>query len=294
VTASIDDSWQTVGWNTITLNCPARWETIITGPTHLLFEENFRPVFELRWQEEKRHSKHSIDATLHKIAEETGLLVQDPLPPHWKKLKDTYALKLLADNDTRELQAAILICKECGTTLLLYFFHDLATNHHWDLTQVLSSIRCHEQSTSGKTLWAIQDFQILLPRSFTLSGHNFGAGLTRLSFIDSGLTMHLCRLAGASQRLQASSMLTLMNLLGDLNISEEDVQHLESEVRHCSYPSIFQQLRSRIKRKPPFHWVILRHHPEYDRLSGLFFFDKKPIPKKMISTILDSYEIFSL
>jgi hypothetical protein len=294
VPPSIDDSRQTVGWNTITLSCPARWETIITGTTHLLFEEDFQPVFELRWQEKKKHSKHSIDATLHKIAEETGLPVQDSLPPHWKKLREKYAVTLLADPDTKELKAAILICKNCGTTLLLYFFYDLATKHHWDLTKVLFSISCHEENNSEKTLWAIQDFQILLPKSFTLSGHNFGAGLTRLSFIDSGLTMHLCRVAGASQHLQTSSMLTLMNRLGDLNIPEEEAQRLESGVSHCSSPSIFQQIRSRIKRKPPFHWVILRHHPEHDRLSGLFFFDKKPIPDKMIATILDSYEIFSL
>lgn len=276
------------------LSCPARWETIISGTTHLLFEENFQPVFELRWQKQQKQSKQSRDATLQTIAEETGLLVQDSLPPPWQKLRDTYALKLLADNDTRECKAAILICKECGAILLLYFFHDLATRHQWDLAQVIASISCHGQHDTETTLWAIQDFQILLPKSFTLSGHNFGAGLTRLSFSASGLTMHLCRLAGASQRLQSSSMLTLMNLLGDLNIPEGDAQQWESEVRHFSTPSIFQQIRSRMKRKPPFHWVTLRHHPEHDRLSGLFFFDKKPIPAPLVTSILNSYEIFSL
>ena len=85
-----------------------------------------------------------------------------------------------------------------------------------------------------------------------------------------------------------------MNLLGDLNVPEEEIQHLENSVRHSSSPSIFQQIRSRFKRKSPFHWTILRHHAEHDRLSGLFFFDKIPIPEEMISTILDSYEIFSL
>ena len=85
-----------------------------------------------------------------------------------------------------------------------------------------------------------------------------------------------------------------MNLLGDLDIEENEVLQLENSVSHCSYPSIFQQIRSRIKRKPPFHWVSLRHHPEHDRLSGLFFFDKKPIPEELIATIMDSYEIFSL
>jgi hypothetical protein len=288
------DTWRHIGWNGITLSCPVRWDTLISGETHLLFEKNFQPVFELRWQEEKKHTEKSINATLHKIAEDTGLPVLDSLPPHWIKLKEKYAIKLLADNESKELKAAILICKECGTTLLLTIFYDLATKHHWDLTKVISSISCHKDDTTEETLWAIQDFQILLPKSFTLSGHNFGAGLTRLSFIDSGLTLHLCRLAGASQRLQTSSMVTLMNLLGDLDIPEEEIQHLEASVSHCSYPSIFQQIRSRIKRKPPFHWVILRHHPEHDRLSGLFFFDKKPIPDKVALTILNSYEISPL
>ena len=272
--------WQDIGWNSIRLSCPGEWETIISGNTHLLFEKDFQPLFELRWQEEKRHGKKSIDATLHKIAEETGLLVQDSLPPHWKKLQETYALKLLADNETRELTAAILICKECGTTLLLYFFYDLATKHHRDLTQVISSISCHDKKDSETSLWAIQDFRILLPKRFILTGHNFGAGLTRISFIDSGLTMHLCRLAGAEQRLKTASMTTLLNLLGDLDIKEDEIMHMENSVNHCSYPSIFQQILSRLKRKPPFHWVILRHHPEHDRISGLFFFDKKPISEE--------------
>jgi len=288
------DTWQTIGWNSISLSCPPEWETIVTGDTHLLFEKDFQPVFELRWQEEKKQKKKSIAATLNKIAEETGLLVQDSLPPHWKKLQKTYALKLLVDNESRELKAAILICKECGTTLLLYFFYDLATKHHWDLTKVLASISCHDKDDATNFQWAIQDFQISLPKRFNLIGHNFGAGLTRISYADSGLTMHICRLAGASHRLQESSLTTLMNLLGDIDIEENEILQQEFLVSHCSYPSIFQQLRSRLKRKPPFHWVTLRHHPEHDRLSGLFFFDKKPIPEELINTILDSYEIFSL
>jgi hypothetical protein len=288
------DTFQNIGWNSIRLSCPADWEAIISGDTHLLFEKDFQPLFELRWKKEKKHSKKSIDGTLQKIAEETGLPELQSLPPHWKKLKETYALKLLTDNKTGEPSAAILICKECGTTLLLYCFYDPSTKHQWDLARVISSIRCHDKKDSETYFWAIQDFKILLPKNFVLTGHNFGAGLTRISFVDSGLTMHLCRLAGASQRLQESSMTTLINMLGDLDIKEDEILHQENSASHSSYPSIFQQIRSRLKRKSPFHWVSLRHHPEHDRLSGLFFFDKKPIPEKLIETISESYEIFSL
>jgi hypothetical protein len=288
------NTWQTIGWNSISLSCPPEWETIVRGDTHLLFEKDFQPVFELRCQKEKKQKKKSIAAALNKIAEETGLLVQDSLPPHWKKLQKTYAIKLLADNDSRELKAAILICKECGTTLLLYFFYDLATKHHLDLTKVLSSIKCHDDVDAENFQWAVQDFRILLPKRFSLSGHNFGAGLTRVSFTDSSLTMHLCRLAGAAQRLQESSLPTLLTLLGDLEIDEQEILQQEFSASHCSSPSIFQQIRFRVKRKAPFHWASLRHHPEHDRLSGLFFFDKKPISEELIKTTMDSYEIFSL
>lgn len=294
MTTSLNGNRHIIGWNTITLNYPAKWDPVASGPTHLLFEENFRPVFELRWQEEKRPGKRSITATLHKIASETGLPVLEKLPPHWEKLNEQYALKLLADNDSGTVKAAVMICKECETTLLLYFFDDSATKHRWDIVEVVTSIRCHRKNETDRILWAIQDFKILLPSSFALSGYNFGAGLTRLSFTDSGLTMHLCRLAGATQRLKNSSMLAIMNILGELDLSEEDVQHQEGTISHCAFPSMLQQISSRIKRKPPFHWVTLRHHPKYDRLSGLFFFDKKPLSDKLITTILNSYEIHSL
>ena len=292
--SSATDSKQTIGWNGITLRCPGQWETTISEVKHLVFEEDFKPVFELRWQQEKRHNTRSIKATLQKIAEETGLLILNALPPHWQTLEERYGLKLLADPKSKELKAAVMICKECGTTLLLYFFQNPALRHRLELRQVIESISCHKQNKKDLTLWSIQDFKILLPDNFILSGYNFGAGLTRLSFINSGMTMHLCRLAGASQRLEKESMLNLMNLLGDLEIGEEDAQYLKESVIHHSSPSIFQQIRSRVKRKAPFHHVILRHHPEYDRLSGLFFFDKKPIPETLSRSIIKSYEIFAL
>ena len=143
-------------------------------------------------------------------------------------------------------------------------------------------------------LWAVQDFRIRLPHTFILEGHNFGAGLTRLSFRDSGLTMHTCRLAGAEQRLQSTSMSGLINLLGELNAPEEGMKYTDSTVEYCSYPSILRQIRDRLKRRLPFQRAILRHHQEYDRISGLFFFDKKPIPETLVTNILDSYEILPL
>ncbi len=289
-----NEQWQTISWNAIRLERPADWEPIVSGKTHILFEQEFRPVFELRWQRPGKRSRESMDAALARIARESGLPELTPIPPHWKKYSDKYAIKLLAADEGDIPKAAIFICRECKSTLLFYFFKELTGRLHQDMLQLISSIRCHQESAESGVLWKIQDFQVSTPEYFSLSGYNFGAGLTRLSFVHKGFTMHLCRLAGAGQRLRDSSLLNLLNLLGDLNIHEDSARYRENEVSHRSYPSITQQIRCRIRRESPFHWAVLRHHPELDRISGLFFFDKKPIPENLVSSMEESYEIFPL
>ncbi len=289
-----NEQWQTISWNAMHIERPAGWDPIVSGKTHILFEQEFRPVFELRWQRRQKQSRESMDAALARITRESGLPELSPIPPHWKKFSDQYAIKLLAAEEGGILKAAIFICRECKSTLLFYFFKELTGRLHQDMLQLISSIRCHQEGADPDILWKIQDFQVSVPECFSLSGYNFGAGLTRLSFVHKGLTMHLCRLAGAGHRLQDSSLLKLLNLLGDLNISEDTARHRGYEVSHRSYPSITQQIRSRIRRESPFHWAILRHHPELDRISGLFFFDKKPISENLVSSMEKSYEIFPL
>ena len=105
--------------------------------------------------------------------------------------------------------------------------------------------------------------------------------------------MHLCRLTSAEQRLREASLAEIMTALGDVSIKDEEIIREKYIVSHVSHPSMYKQILCRLRRNAPFHWMILRHHPEIDRLSGLFFFDKKPFPEQMTSSILDSYELFS-
>ncbi len=265
---------------------------MVSGDTHLLFEEDFHPVLELRWQKQANKSGKPTNTILRRLQQGAELFPYQSIPASWKELVNIFTIQLLSENKQKLPKTALLTCKHCGTTLLFYFFSNL-TIHHPDVLRILSSLRCHGQD-GEKRLWSIQDFQIFLPDSFQLSSHSFAAGLTRLSFIDSGLTMHLCRLASASQRLEAVPLRGLMNLLGDVSVPEEDTWQTAHSTGCSNSPSIFQQIMSRLKRKAPFHWMLLRHHPELDRLSGLFFFDKKPFSEKQIATILNSYELFSL
>lgn len=286
------NSWRTTGWNGLTLSCPETWEVIVSGKRHLLFEKNFDPILELRWQENSGRSKSPADSILRNLSREMGLHRQRDIATGWQQLTERYEIITLATEQKNEQKGAFLTCRHCGTSLLLYFFHTRAIEHP-ELRRVLSSLNCHDQKNED-ALWSVQDFQVLLPCSFQLSSYSFAAGLTRLTFVASGLTMHLCRLAQASHRLQTTSLSDLMVLLSGIAVPEEKIVRQPHSVCYSNNPSISRQILTRLKRRPPFHRMFLRHHPQHDRLSGLFFEDTRPIPEEQANTILNSYEIFSL
>ncbi len=281
-----------IGWNGITLSCPTQWETFVSGHKHLLFEEDFRPIFELRWQKNETNKKIATDPILRNLQKDAGLYGQQSVPSAWQQLEKKYEVIPLADKQSDEPKGALLSCRHCGTNFLLYFLRAQAMQRQ-DLQQTLSSLNCHTPAEED-TLWTIQDFRILIPQKFQLSSYSFTAGLTRLSFTDSGLTMHLCRLAQASLRLQTTSLANLMVHLSGTEVPETEIVHRPPAVSYSNHPSIFRQILTRFKRKPPFHWMTLRHHPEQDRLSGLFLEDKKPIPEEQTISILNSYDNLSL
>lgn len=283
-------SWQETGWNALRFQCPQDWDVIVAGDHHLLFESKFHPVLELRWRANKGNIESATKTILRNLQKDSDLFPHKSLPPSWQPLTDKYSVHLLLRGREKKASAALLTCHECGTSLLFYFFETVSAGHA-DIVTLFSSISCHYHN-ARKTLWALQDFRLSLPASYQLSGYNFGAGLTRLSFQDGSLIAHICRLAPATQRLHSASMVDLLMVLGDVELEKDSIQQTEYIVSHSRHPPIYKQILDRIKRKMPFHEMILRHHPECDRLTGLFLFDKKPIPNTLVPSILDSYEIF--
>lgn len=289
----LSNRWQTIAWNGLSLSCPARWEVIVSGKRHLLFEENFTPIFELRWENnDSLSNRNAADSIVQHLEKEYSLHRPPSLSSPWHQLKQTYQVILLAAGEDEETKGALLTCRHSGTILLFYFFPSQTISPP-ELSKLLSSLSCNP-SENKESLWAIQDFRILLPQSYELSSYNFAAGLTRLTFSNSGRTMHLCRLTQASLHLQTTTLADLMVLLSGISPPPGTIVCSDQSVCHHSQPSTFQQILTRLKRKPPYHRMILRHHPEYDRLTGLFFEDKKPISQQEVNTILDSYEILPL
>jgi len=293
VNAQQSVSWKEIGWNGLQLHCPQVWDVIVSGDHHLLFENEFQPVLELRWHSKQRDTADSTKTILHNLQKDSGLFPAKSLPISWQPLTDRYTVYQLLEGKEKVSRAALLVCKECGCSMLFYFFKSLAATHA-DITGIFESLRCCHGSNKTKTLWAIQDFHFLMANDYQLESYNFGAGLTRISFTKKSLIVHLCRLAPASQRLQTTSLSSLLQILGDVEIPEQERVVTEDMVSHSRHPSIYKQILYRFKRKLPFHEMFLRHHRECDRLTGVFLLDKKPIPKNCAEEILASYEIFPI
>lgn len=292
VTSPPGVSWKETGWNGLRFRCPQEWDIIVSGNHHLLCEADFQPIIELRWHANRGNAANSTKSILRNLAKDSNLFPRQSIPASWQPLTSTYAIHLLLAEQEKSPRAALLTCRRCGTSLLFYFFAALPTSHP-DIATLFSSLCCHRQQDE-QTLWAVQDFRLSLPGRYQLTGYNFGAGLTRLSFQDGSLITHICRLAPASQRLQATDLAELLMVLGDVVLEKDTIQQTEHMASHSRHPPIYRQILDRMKRKLPFHEMVLRHHPDSDRLSGLFLFDKKPIPNSCPSSILDHYEIVSV
>lgn len=290
MTASPTSSLKETGWNGLLLQCPQAWDVIVRDNHHLLFEDDFQPVLELRWHTNRGNIANATKTILRNLQKDSGLFPAKSLPASWQHLTQKYNLHLLLAGKEKDSRAALITCKECGTSLLFYFFDALSPAHR-DITSLFESIGCHQEE-KNKTVWAIQDFRFLLPTSYKLDSYNFGAGLTRISFTHGSLILHLCRLAPASQRLQSTDLSHLLMILGDVEIEKREITETDTMVSHSRHPAIYKQVLDRFKRKLPFHEMVLRHHRECDRLTGLFMLDKKPIPKNSAEDILNSYEIF--
>ncbi len=284
--------WKETGWHGLVFQCPKTWDAIVSGDRHLLFEENFQPVLELRWNINKEKTADTVKTILQNLKKDSALFPANSLPVSWQHLTKQHSVHLLLSTKDKTPRGALLCCHDCGTALLFNFFKALPATHP-TIATLLSTLCCHD-ANNKQTIWALQDFRLVLPESYQLTSYNFGAGLTRLSFHRRTLILHICRLAPASQRLQSTSLAELLMILGDVILAKDTIEQTEHMVSHSCHPPIYKQILSRMKRKLPFHEIRLRHHPDCDRLTGVFLFDKRPIPAASITTILKNYEIFSL
>lgn len=273
MTEKVRTEKQPVAWNGLELDISARWEMRFPARQHLIFEEDFSPQLELRWQKVIKPSLKSLQKKLLDFASDSQIISDISSHPEWLPVKEKFGLLLLAVNKKGRVTSGIFGCMQCK---LVFFFH-IVTELPGASAQAaacLETLACHN---SSETLWQFQDYSFQTPKEFTLTDYTFAAGLTRLSFKGPKLDCHTCRLGLADERLSAHSMQEILTALVDAEEVEIEVDETRQSCLLQRGPSIFRQILYRLKRQQPFILAKIWHDKTKNHLFALVLSSKQPL-----------------
>jgi len=278
-----------IGWNGIRLTIPDTWETRLGGHNHLILEEDFSPLLEIRWQKTRKQKKIRSHSILNRIRKTAATLYEKDLPPEWSFLKKKYDVTCYGRQNGLPFDTGVCICKHCKT-LLLFKLSNPKKKNDSQLIDCLKSLSCH-RDTGEPEFWSLQDFQLKLPASYSLIDSSFVPGLTRISFRSKHIILHTCKLGPADIRLASQTLAEILRSLADRpNLPlqcGEDGDFCKGQLA----PTIGRQLILRFKRIKPFVRAEIHHNTANNRLLAIVLESLRPIPPETGESIYNNYEI---
>lgn len=282
-----ESRYRLVGWNGLRMTVPADWETRVDGHRRLLFEKEFQPLLQLRWEQAGKSGSKNLPRRLK------GLFPppDQPIPEKelgscWQQLAGQVFGLSCYGRSGNTIRGGFWVCDHCGTVILFHCLEDTPQSSEMIATS-LGTLFCHGEEN---TLWRVQDFSLTTPADFTLRNYTFAAGLTRLSLTSAIQQLDTCRLAGADQRLARQTLPAILQTLAgaeDLQVSSD------GQGTRCDgfrSPTILGQIRLRLRRVQPFIRARIRHYPETNRLLALVLGSKRPIASNDLDTLDRAYE----
>jgi len=281
-----------IAWNGIHIDIPSVWDARVLGQRHLIFEKDFQPQLQIRWEKSARRHARAFEKGATRYSAQMGSLVpQDRFPEALHQVRTNFDRILCYQNETGMVTGGICQCAACHALLLF----QLLTDDVAVLTETaasLSTVLCHDQAENkGESLWRIQDFALAVPVPFVMQDYTFGAGLTRLSFKSKDLSLQTCKLGPADTRLNQQSLAEiLLTLTGgsglELADGEDDISCTGER-----NPSILKQIFFRLRREKPFLSTKIRHDTDNNRLLAVILSSTRPIPLTTTEDICRKYEI---
>ena len=276
-----------VAWNGIQLFLPKTWDARVAGNHHLVFEKDFKPLLQIRW-EHSDHPSHDMQKRAKHCAAELGLvLAEDSLPEDLQPIQDNFGLVTCYRDANNMVKGGICHCAVCRTLIL---FQVLAEDPALvkEVGVCLATLSCRKKV---ENLWRIQNFALNLPTSYTLKDYTFAAGLTRLAFFSSDLFLQTCALGPADIRLNRLSLKEiLITLTGAPQLRIAAGENTSSCVGTRT-PTISQQLFFRLRREKSFIRAEIRHDIGSNRLLAAVLSANRPIAPTTLYEIFQQYEI---
>lgn len=285
------NSFRQLCWNGLHLKTPGDWQSIISGSRHILFEKDFQPVLEIRWEQSTHQPWHEqLLRISNRLTAELGKTVTAIRPPkQFTRIGRHFTFTFLSWQKDDIPNAALCLCPTCNTLVFIRFL-DQSLSFLPLLAEVLETLRCHEEKSTS-TEWRIQDFSLRLPPTFALDTFKMAAGLTSISFTDSSLSLKVYRLAPAGEHLHRQTLPEILSRLHDWKQQQLLCHDSENTCDCTSRLNTCQQLLFRLHRKKPFFWSRIWHLPEHNRLLAMVFESSRPIPPDQPATLCRQYEI---
>jgi hypothetical protein len=288
--AKTDKEKRLIAWNGVQLYIPADWEARVSGHRHLVFEKDFQPQLQIRWEKPAQQSSDYLQKRSLHFAEQMGSIISDKeVPPQFQQVKDIFGRVTCYRNASGMLEGGILVCTDHHTLVLFQIFSP-EPKLLVEVTDCLSKLSCRNHTETGM-FWRIQDFSLTLPDSYILKDYTFGAGLTRLSFFKPELFLQICKLGPADSRLHDQSLEKILITLADT----PDLELLPCEggdsFEGFRTPTIPQQLLFRLRREKPFVRTKIWHDTANNRLLAVVLTSNRPIPPATLHEICRQYAI---
>jgi hypothetical protein len=279
-----------VSWNGMSIAIPDKWEAIVKGPRHLIFERVLRPYLEIRWEcpPHRRLRPPSPDQIASDlIGQAIGKLPRLEAVHDTENSSPSFIIKTFSTNRAAAPDFVLLTCRKCGTVLLVRCYpENLAAAQTRSL---LSTIACHHRPISTSR-WRIQDLSFVLPSGFSLERYSFTFGLSSLNFASTTTELRLCRLAPASEHLRRVPLDTLFaQFCGITRQAPERID--DATLRYGSTPGTWEGLLKRLFRRKSYRWAQMKHLPEHDRILGVFLDSRRPLDAETIGLFKEQYVI---
>ncbi len=286
--AALQNDTRLIAWNGVQLNIPKVWEARVSGQHHLVFEKDFRPLLQIRWEQSVHHPSRNLQKRVRHWAAELGAVIaENNLPLDLQPMGAHFGQVTCYRKKNGVMQGGICLCAECHRLIL---FQILASDPVLvqEVRGCLATLSC---SSHAENLWCIQDFSLSIPASYTLQDYTFAAGLTRLSFLSSNVFLQTCTLGPADIRLNRQSLQQILIALAGVPQLDIDTGESGNSYEGSRCPTIVQQILFRFRREKPFLRAAIRHDTGNNRLLAVVLSANRPIAPTTLHRIFQEYEI---
>jgi hypothetical protein len=283
------DVHQHIAWNGALITIPVSWEPHVAGIRHLIFEKDFQPLAEIRWEDGSKYHERNFSTVLKKFKRQSGTRIYNGKPQkQWLPFGNIFKTLCYTSTDDQTIDGGVWFCLKSKTLILFQLFPAKSEKK----TAVLSCLSTLSfQDRKQETMWRIQDFSLVTPPLYALSNYTFAPGLTRLSFTVPNVEVQICRLAPADSRLNTQSLNQILQTLTGLSKVPAKIVEENDTCKAHRNPAIWQQILLRLRREKPFVDARLWHDRNCNRLLAVVLSSRRPIPADLVETLCQHYEI---